>query len=135
MFELIKGKVVINDIEISVSDSLTIVLKKTLGMSKTIRNINNYQHLFINDVFIYGKKSHVRFIFYPDGKMESISFSFSQECADSNVEPLLLFLKKHNIFLMKNTKGFYEKNFTWGALGVFNDPHYLGQFSIVLRCK
>ena len=74
MASLLNGEIIINKIEISINDSLTDVLYKTMNLTKIIKNINNFQHLFFNDVLVYGKKGNIKFIFSSDGKMTYLSF-------------------------------------------------------------
>ncbi|SEQ14303.1 hypothetical protein SAMN04487977_102620 [Treponema bryantii] len=131
MTNLLDGVLLINDIEISINDSLTDVLAKTIKIPKVIRNINNYQHLFINDILLFEKEGNIKMIFSSNGILEFISFGISKGCEVKDREELLLFLKKHNIILT-NKNGLYEKQFRWGILGVENDIHNPGHFSLCI---
>lgn len=50
MTDLRDGDILINNIEISIHSCLSFVLEKTAKLTKTVRDINNYKHLFCNDV-------------------------------------------------------------------------------------
>ena len=134
MTNLRNGDILINNIEISIHSCLSIVLEKTVKLTKTVKGINNYKHLFFNDVLFYDESGNVRIIFYPNGKIESISFSQSQNCGCKDREKLLIFLSKHEVFLTKHND-YYEKSFDWGCLGIYNNIHYPEHFSLIMRQK
>lgn len=134
MADLRNGDILINNIEISIHSCLSFVLEKTVKLTKTVKDINNYKHLFCNDILFYDESGNLRIIFYPNGKIESISFGLSQSCGCKDKEKLLLFLSKHEIFLTENND-FYEKCFDWGYLGIYNNIHYPEHFSLIIRQK
>ncbi len=134
MADLRDGDILINNIEISIHSSLSFVLEKTVKLTKTVRDINNYKHLFCSDVLFYDTSGNVRIIFYPNGKIESVSFGLSQSNGCKDKEKLLLFLSKHEIFLTKYND-FYEKYFDWGLMGIYKNINYPEHFSLIIRQK
>lgn len=131
MASLLNGEIIINKIEISINDSLTDVLYKTITLTKIIKNINNFQHLFFNDVLVYGKKGNIKIIFSSDGKMTYLSFGISNGCKTNDKEELLSFLKKQHIIL-KLHNGEYTKKFYWGKLGIYNNIHEPEHYSLTM---
>lgn len=131
MASLLNGEITINGIAISINDSLTDVLYKTIKLTKIIKNINNFQHLFFNDVLVYEKKGYIKIIFSSDGKITYLSFSISRGSKYNNKEELLSFLKKHHIVL-KQQNGEYTKNFFWGKLGIYKNIHEPDHYSLTM---
>lgn len=74
---IVNGIVDINGIEIFPTDDLTEILKKTIHLKKSIRNDNNLQMLYFEDVLICKKFTNISLVFSEVGKLRQILMGFS----------------------------------------------------------
>ena len=129
MAKLHKGEISINGIIIHPTDDLTAVLKKTCRITKIIRNINNFQYVFFEDIDFFELHGHIRIIFSPVGKMESISFGHrnNYEYSEKDMAQYVSFLIKHNI------KSGYS--YKWGSISAIGRNMHSNTPSIAIRLK
>lgn len=93
MSNLKKGEVCINNIEISIKDSLTDVLQKTISLKKECQNINNYQHLYFEEISFLSVAGYACISFNSEGNLITYSFRISREKSDSDASKLILLEK------------------------------------------
>ena len=116
MFALTKGEFLLNNITVLYTDNLTSFLQKTKKLSKNIENINNYQHIKVNDVYFFFMHCNIRFVFSPSGDFLNIQiYLLDEEKNTSNIDEYKKALKKLN-----NGKTKYY----WGNIGICIDPWF-----------
>ena len=91
---MINGIIDINGIEILPTDNLTDVLKKTKHLKKSIKNENNFQIVYIENVLICKTFTNISLVFSQIGKLHQALIGFSM-----NDEKSYLVEVFHNFFM------------------------------------
>lgn len=114
---MINGIIDINGIEILPTDNLTDVLKKTKYLKKSIKNENNFQIVYIENVLICKTFTNISLVFSQIGKLHQALIGFSMNDEKSYlVEVFHNFFYENqiaNTFIFEKGKGelIYEPHF------------------------
>ena len=128
------GNLIIENITISIKDNLTTFLQKTLTLDKEIENINNFYHIYINNIHLYGILVDFRITYNQLGIFCCINISIVNNEYNED-----LYLSFFNTLCNTKNKcktakfGIIAQNeYKWGTVGIYKD-RFFGDVSISIN--